>query len=414
VNHVGDVSGEGIRPVDWEAVRRSVPTVLGTLVRRYGHFDACEDAVQEALTAAVEQWPTDGVPAAPTAWLTTVARRRLTDRLRSDAARRRREELDARRAAPPAEPAPAEDDTLVLLFLCCHPALTPPSQVALTLRAVAGLTTAEIARAFLVPETTMAQRISRAKQRVREAGARFSLPDEAERDERLRAVLAVLYLLFNEGYTASSGRDLVRADLTAEAIRLARAVHHRFPDEGEVAGLLALMLLHEARRPARTTPDGALVPLAEQDRSLWDADAIAEGTALVTEALRTTRLGPYQLQAAIAALHDEAATAEDTDWLQILALYGLLERLAPSPAVTLNRAVALAMVEGPEAGLALVDDLATDDRLAGWHRVVSVRAHLLERAGQLDAARAAYEDAARRTSSVPERRHLLARAARLR
>jgi RNA polymerase sigma factor (sigma-70 family) len=408
---------------DWRAVRRLVPEVLGALVRRHGHFDACEDAVQEALLAAAAQWPTEGWPSNPRGWLVTVASRRLTDQLRSDAARRRREEVDAARTPPP--PAggdaaldldargPAGDDTLTLLFLCCHPALSPASQVALTLRAVGGLSTAEIARAFLVPEATMAQRISRAKQRIKAAGAGFELPPPAERAQRLGVVLQVLYLVFNEGYTATSGTRLVRAELTAEAIRLVRELHRLVPGDGEVAGLLALMLLTDARRPARTAPDGSLVPLSDQDRTLWEADAIAEGVALVTRALSNGPLGPYQLQAAIAAVHDEAPSAEATDWAQILALYTVLERTAPNPMVALNRAVALAMVRGPAAGLAVLDSLSTDERIAGSHRLVSVRAHLLEMAGDRHAARSAYREAARRTTSEPERRHLLTRAARL-
>ncbi len=399
---------------EWQQVRRLVPEVLGALVRRYGHFDACEDAVQEALLAAAVQWPAEGRPASAKAWLLTVASRRLANRLRSDEARQRRERTEAALApTAPGDPVPAGDDTLTLLFLCCHPGVSPPAQAALTLRAVAGLTTTEIARAYLVPEATMAQRISRAKQRIRASGAGFRLPPDAERSDRLRVVLQVLYLLFNEGYTATSGSDLVRPDLTAEAIRLARALRRLVPDEGEVTGLLALMLLTEARRSARTGADGALVPLAEQDRALWDADAIAEGIELVTGSLATRPLGPYQLQAAIAAVHDEAAKAEDTDWPQILALYGLLDHVAPSPMVTLNRAVALAMVHGPTAGLDLLATLTVDDRVNGAHRVDSVRAHLLEMAGDHRAAHAAYQHAARRTTSVPERRHLLARAARL-
>jgi RNA polymerase sigma factor (sigma-70 family) len=386
---------------DWQAIRPLVPEVLGALVRRYGHFDACEDAVQEALLAAAAQWPAQGWPENPRGWLVTVASRRLTDQLRSDAARRRREEADA--VGRP--PAPAGDDTLTLLFLCCHPALTAASQVALTLRAVGGLSTAEIARAFLVPEATMAQRISRAKQRLR--GARFELPPPTEQAERLGVVLQVVYLIFNEGYTATSGTRLVRAELTGEAIRLARALHRLVPGDGEVAGLLALLLLTDARRAARTAPDGALVPLGEQDRTLWDREAIAEGVALVTRTLASGPVGPYQLQAAIAAVHDE----DPTDWPQILALYTLLERVAPNPTVTLNRAVALAEVHGPAAGLAALDAVAEDARRS--HHFVSVWAHLLERAGERDAARAGYQEAARRTTSEPERRHLLARAARL-
>ena len=406
---------------DWRAVRRLVPEVLSALVRRHGHFDACEDAVQEALLAAAAQWPVQGWPDNPKAWLVTVASRRLTDQLRSNAARRRREEAEAARTPPPLDGAdfgdagspPAGDDTLTLLFLCCHPALSPASQVALTLRAVGGLSTAEIAGAFLVPEATMAQRISRAKQRIKAAGATFELPPRAEHAPRLGVVVHVLYLIFNEGYTATSGTQLVRADLTAEAIRLARQLNRVVPGNSEVAGLLALMLLTDARRPARTAPDGSLVPLSEQDRTLWNADAIAEGVALVTRALSTGPLGPYQLQAAIAAVHDEAPTAEATDWPQILALYALLERVAPNPMATLNRAVALAMVQGPAAGLAVLDTLSTDDRIAASHHLLSVRAHLLEMAGDHDAARTGYREAARRTTSEPERRHLLTRAARL-
>jgi RNA polymerase sigma factor (sigma-70 family) len=408
---------------DWRAVRRLVPEVLGALVRRYGRFDACEDAVQEALLAAAAQWPVQGWPSNPRGWLVTVASRRLADQLRSDTARRRREQVDAARIPPP--PAggdaalhlgargPAGEDTLTLLFLCCHPALSPASQVALTLRAVGGLSTAEIARAFLVPEATMAQRISRAKQRIKATGATFDLPPPAEQAQRLGVMLQVLYLVFNEGYTATSGTRLVRAELTGEAVRLARELHRLVPGDGEVAGLLALMLLTDARRPARTAPDGSLVPLSEQDRSLWDAEAIAEGVALVTRALSNGPLGPYQLQAAIAAVHDEAPSAEATDWAQILALYTLLERTAPNPMVSLNRAVALAMVRGPAAGLAVLDSLSTDERIAGFHHLVSVRAHLLEMAGDRDAARSGYREAARRTTSEPERRHLHTRAARL-
>lgn len=398
---------------DWQAVRRLVPEVLGALVRRYGHFDACEDAVQEALVAATAQWPVEGWPESPRAWLVTVATRRLADQVRSDTARRRREEADAVRTPPAGGEVQADDDTLTLLFLCCHPALTAPSQIALTLRAVGGLSTAEIARAFLVPEATMAQRISRAKQRIKAAGAGFDLPPPAEQAERLGVVLQVVYLVFNEGYTATSGTRLVRAELTAEAIRLARELHRLVPGDGEVAGLLGLLLLTDARRQARTAPDGSLVPLSEQDRTLWNTDAIAEGVALVTATLARGPIGPYQLQAAIAAVHDEAPTAETTDWPQILALYTVLEGVAPNPTVTLNRAVAVAMVHGPAAGLALLDALAADERISASHHLVSVRAHLLETAGDHAAARAAYLEAARRTTSEPERRHLLTRAARL-
>jgi RNA polymerase sigma factor (sigma-70 family) len=403
-----------------DQLRELAPQVLGALVRRYGHFDACEDAVQEALLSASVQWPAQGMPDSPRGWLITVASRRLTDQLRSDEARRRREDTTAvlspaDRTIVPAldDQGPQQDDTLTLLFLCCHPALSPASQLALTLRAVGGLTTAEIARAFLVPEATMAQRISRAKQRIKAAGASFKMPPPGEQADRMRVVLHVLYLIFNEGYTATSGPALQRNDLTREAIRLTRAVRGLLPDDGEVAGLLALMLLTDARRPARTDPDGGLVPLAEQDRGLWDAASMQEGIALVTDALSRTALGPYQLQAAIAAVHAEAASDAETDWPQILALYDLLEGIAPNPMVTLNRAVAVAMVRGPRAGLDLLATLDADDRMAEHHRLDAVRAHLLEMAGDIEAARAGYRTAARRTTSLPEQRYLEARAARL-
>ena len=396
-----------------DLLRQLAPQVLGTLVRRYGRFDLAEDAVQEALLAAALQWPEQGVPENPRGWLITVASRRLTDELRSDQARRRREETAA--AQLPIDELPQqEDDTLALLFLCAHPALTPASQLALTLRAVGGLTTAEIARAFLVPEATIAQRISRAKQSIKESGIPFSLPPEPERAERLRVVLHVLYLIFNEGYTATSGPDLQRSELTAEAIRLAREVRRLLPEDGEVAGLLALMLLTDARRPARTRPDGSLVPLAEQDRRLWKRACIDEGVGLVTAALTDKPLGPYQLQAAIAAVHGEAAPAEDTDWPQIVALYELLERVSPNPMVTLNHAVAVAMVQGPEAALERLSTLDDDARVATHHRLDAVRAHLLEMAGDRAAARAGYLAAARSTTSLPERRYLEGRAALLR
>jgi RNA polymerase sigma factor (sigma-70 family) len=392
-----------------ELLRELAPQVLGTLVRRYGDFGTCEDAVQEALLAAALRWPVEGVPASPGGWLTTVAARRWIERWREETARRRRERAAAALAPPPG-PAPAADDTLTLLLLCCHPSLTRPSQVALTLRAVGGLTTAEIARALLVPEATVAQRISRAKQRIRASGAGFRMPPDAELGGRVAAVLQVLYLIFTEGSTASSGPALHRVELSGEAIRLARQLHRRLPGDGEVAGLLALLLLTDARRPARTGPDGALVPLASQDRSRWDAAAIAEGTALVTGTLASAPVGPYQLQAAIAAVHDEAARVTDTDWDQILGLYELLARLAPGPMVELNRAVAVAMVHGPEAGLARLAAAEADPALAGHHRLEAVRAHLLELAGDTEAARAAYRLAARRTLSLPERRYLESRA----
>jgi predicted RNA polymerase sigma factor len=407
-----------------DLLRGLAPQVLGTLVRRHGQFDACEDAVQEALLAAALQWPQEGLPANPHAWLITVASRRLTDQWRSESARRGREDVAAAQEPPGAQVAPApgddaargddEDDTLTLLFLCCHPALSGASQVALTLRAVGGLGTAEIARAFLVPEATMAQRISRAKQQIKSSTIPFEQPAGDEHGERLGAVLHVLYVIFNEGYTASSGADLHRADLTAEAIRLTREVRRRLPADGEVAGLLALMLLTDARRPARTDADGALVPLAEQDRTRWHRPSIDEGTAIVTEALSQAPLGPYQLQAAIAAIHDEARSAQDTDWPQIVRLYALLERLAPNPMVTLNQAVAIAMVDGPRAGLARLAALQDDGRLAEHHRLAAVRAHLLEQAGDIAAARDAYRAAARGTTSLAEQRYLDARADRLR
>jgi RNA polymerase sigma factor (sigma-70 family) len=402
-------------------LRELAQQVLAALARRHGQFDLVEDAVQEALLAAAQQWPADGIPDNPRGWLITVASRRLMDQLRGDAARQRRETTAAallppeawQVAAPDVDAAPDEDDSLTLLFLCCHPAISPASQLALTLRAVGGLTTAEIAAAFLVPEATMAQRISRAKASIKSAGARFELPPEAERADRLRVVLHVLYLIFNEGYTASSGPDLQRPELSDEAIRITRDLHRRLPDDGEVAGLLALMLLTDARRPARTRPDGSLVPLAEQDRSRWDADAIREGVELVTATLPRGRIGPYQLQAAIAAIHDEAPRAEDTDWRQILGLYQLLERMSSNPMVTLNHAVAAAMVDGPAAGLAMLEELDGDERVARHHRLEAVRAHLLEMAGDIDGARSAYRLAARRTTSLPERRYLEERAARL-
>jgi predicted RNA polymerase sigma factor len=309
---------------------------------------------------------------------------------------------------------PDRDDTLTLLFLCCHPALSPASQLALTLRAVGGLTTAQIANAFLVPEATMAQRISRAKQRIKTTSIPFELPPEPERADRLRVVMHVLYLVFNEGYTATSGPHLHRTGLTGEAIRLTRVMHELLPEDGEVTGLLALMLLTDARRPARTKPDGSLVPLEEQDRSRWDQEAIREGVALITNSLAEAPIGPYQLQAAIAAVHDEAATAAGTDWRQILGLYDLLERLAPNPMVTLNRAVAVAMVRGPEAALDVLATLDADERMAGHYRLAAVRAHMWEMAGDRRAARSGYQEAARRTTSIPERRYLESRADRLR
>ncbi|MCX4242293.1 RNA polymerase sigma factor [Paraliomyxa miuraensis] len=403
-------------------LRRLAPQVLGVVARRIRDFTAAEDAVQEALLAAARQWPHEGLPRDPRAWLVHVASRRFADLLRREAARARRESIvvslvppeDQLAAALDRGIAPEHDDTLVLLFLCCHPALTTASAIALTLRAVGGLTTAEIARAFLVPEATMAQRISRAKQAIKGSGAPFSLPTPDERPARLRAVLHVLYLGFNEGYMASAGAALHRRDLSNEAIRLTRLLQERLPDDGEVTGLLALMLLTDARRAARAGPAGELVPLDAQDRSRWDRAAIAEGVALVDHAFSRGPPGPYALQAAIAALHDEAPSLETTDWPQILALYEVLERMAGGPMVTLSRAIAIAMVHGPSAGLELLATLDDDPTVAQHHRLHATRAHLFERANDPEAAIAGYQRAAELTASVPERDYLRMRAARLR
>jgi RNA polymerase sigma factor (sigma-70 family) len=401
-------------PTEIEDILRDLaPQVLGALVRHYGGFDTCEDAVQEALVAAATQWPADGVPANPKGWLIRVASRRRTEIWRNETARRRREATVALLEPSAPDPAPAVDDTLTLLLLCCHPSLTPISQVALTLRAVGGLTTAEIARALLVPEATVAQRISRAKQSIKASGAVFQLPPPAELADRVIAVLHVLYLIFNEGYTASSGPVLHRIDLTSEAIRLTRQLRAQRPADGEVAGLLALMLLIDARRPARTRADGALIPLDDQDRSRWNTDAITEGTELITATLKTAAIGPYQLQAAIAAVHDEAARAVDTDWRQILGLYELLDTVAPGPMVTLSRIVAVAMVSGPNAALDQLTAAEADPALARHHRLEAVRAHLLDLAGDRAAARESYRIAARRTLNAPEQRYLESRAAAL-
>jgi RNA polymerase sigma factor (sigma-70 family) len=390
-------------------------------MRRFDDFAACEDAVQEALLAAATQWPRTGTPDEPRAWLIRVASRRMIDHLRGEAARRRREAEVAREEARETAPAldaeataPHSDDRLILLFMCCHESLTPASAIALTLRAVGGLTTAEIASAFMVPEATMGQRISRAKRTIRESGVPFRLPESEERSRRLGTLLHVLYLMFNEGYTSSFGPTLQRSELTAEAIRLARAVYADLPADPEVGGLLALMLLTDSRRAARTGPGGELIPLTQQDRGRWDRDAIEEGTVLLDAAMARGRVGPYQLQAAIAALHDAADSVEETDWPQILALYGVLERMSDNPMVTLNRAVATAMVHGPSAGLALLDALADDRHLGAHHRLDAVRAHLLELAGDAEAARRHYRMAASRATNAPERDYLLTRAARLR
>jgi RNA polymerase sigma factor (sigma-70 family) len=399
-------------------LRQLAPQVLGAVVRRYGNFDTAEDAVQEAMLAATTQWPSEGVPENPKGWLITVAARRLTDLLRSEQARRRREDTAARwelprRQTDAAASSTDSDDTLILLFMCCHPALTPPSQIALTLRAVGGLTTTEVARAFLVSEATMTRRITRAKQQIKDSGIPFRLPSQEERAERLAAVLHVLYLIFTEGYAATTGPRLHRVELSTEAIRLARIVHRLLPDDGEVAGLLALMLLTDARRAARTTASGELVPLGEQDRSLWNADDIAEGVALITQVLPRGTTGPYQLQAAIAAIHDEAPSSEETDWPQIKALYGLLLQMSDNPIVGLNHAVAVAMADGPTAGLRRLDMLAGDKLLAEDHRLYAVRAHLLEMSGDSSAARDAYLAAARRATNLPQQRYLNRQASRL-
>jgi RNA polymerase sigma factor (sigma-70 family) len=404
---------------DEHLLRELAPQVLGAVLRRFRNFAAAEDAVQEALLAAALQWPAAGVPDNPRGWLIQVACRRMSDQLRSEAARRRRESASCLYSSDEAQ-APADDgedaeqdDTLTLLFMCCHPALTPSSAIALTLRAVGGLTTAEIANAFLVPEMTMAQRISRAKQRIKESGVPFAMPTPQERRDRLGAVLHVLYLIFNEGYASSIGPNLQRSDLSNEAIRLTRAVHRLLPQDTEVAGLLALLLLTDARRPARSGSDGELIPLAQQNRNLWDRNSIAEGIALITAALPRGSIGPYQLQAAIAAVHDEAARHDDTDWPQILALYGLLERMTANPMVTLNHAIAAAMVHGPRQGLAMLAALDADDRLAGHYRLDAVRAHLHEMAGSHGTAITHYLAAAARTTSIPERNYLSAQAAQL-
>jgi RNA polymerase sigma factor (sigma-70 family) len=393
-----------------DLLRELAPQVLGVVARRFGDFDTAEDAVQEALLEAATHWPVDGTPDNPRGWLIQVAVRKMLDQVRSEQARRRREDTAAIQEPPPPD-VPDRDDTLILLFLCCHPALTPASAIALTLRAVGGLTTAEIANAFLVPETTMAQRISRAKQKIKSSGEPFRMPAAEDRVPRIRSVLHVLYLIFNEGYASSVGTDLNRTELSSEAIRLARAVHGLLPEDGEVAGLLALMLLTDARRPARTGPQGELIPLTDQDRTRWDLGQIHEGTALIMAATARGAIGEYQLQAAIAAVHDDARRAEDTDWPQILTLYGLLERMSGNPMVSLNRAIAAAMVHGPAEGLKLID--ALDDRLPGHYRLDAVRGHLHEMAGDTRTAVTHYRAAANRTTSTPEQHYLMAKAARL-
>jgi len=401
-------------PHNEDLLRELAPQVLGVLVRRSSDFDAAEDAVQEALLSAARHWPEEGTPDNPRGWLIQTSSRKLLDHMRSEKARRRRESLAAVREPPAGESTgpPSRDDTLTVLFMCCHPSLTAASAIALTLRAIGGLTTAEIASAFLVPEATMAQRISRAKQRIKASDVPFGMPTRAEWTQRLRSVLHALYLIFNEGYASSAGDDLHRVELSSEAIRLTRMVHRMLPDDSEVAGLLALMLLTDARRPARTDADGELIALDEQDRTLWDRQLIAEGVALIDGAVTKGAVGEYQLQAAIAALHVRAARVEHTDWPQILALYGLLERMTGNPVVSLNRAIAAAMVHGPAEGLTLLG--ALDERLPRHYRLDAVRAHLFEMVGDVEAAVKHYRAAASRTTSVPEQRYLTKRAARLR
>jgi len=410
------MTGHGIE----DLLRGLTPQVLGAVVRRYGNFDTAEDSVQEALVAANAQWPLQGLPTNPRGWLITVASRRMTDLLRRDQARRRREQTVAAWSLTQQSLAPAPDrqssdtdDALILLFMCCHPSLSPSSQIALTLRSVGGLSTAEVARAFLVPEGAMTRRITRAKRQIRDSGIPFAMPIGPDRAGRLDAVLHVLYLIFNEGYSATAGSRLYRGDLSAEAIRLARMMHRLMPEDAEVTGLVALMLLTEARRPARTGPEGELVPLADQDRRQWDAGLIAEGVALISAALPRGSAGPYLLQAAIAAIHDEAPSFEETDWAQILAFYELLMKVSESPVVALNHAVAAAMVEGPEAGLELLEQIGSDKRLARDHRPHAVRGHLLEISGDIAGAIASYQEAARWATGVQQQRYLHTQVARL-
>ena len=403
-----------------DLLRRLAPQVLGAVARRFGNFDLAEDATQEALLAAAVQWPRDGLPGNPRGWLIAVAARRLTDLLRAEQARRRRENTVAQWAMTETGPPPAgecspadRDDTLVLFFLCCHPSLPVASQIALTLRAVGGLSTAEIARALLTSAGAVTRRITRAKQSIRDSGLPFALPPPGQLPGRVGAVLRVLYLMFNEGYSATSGAELLRLELAEEAIRLGRALHEALPDDSEVTGLLALMLLVHARRRARTAPDGSLIPMAEQDRSLWDRGAIDEGIALITAALPRGPTGPYQLQAAIAAVHGDAASSDTTDWPQIAALYEVLLRLDDNPVVALNHAVAVAMATGPRAGLALLSRLESDPRINADRRFHAVRAHLLERSGDRHAALGAYRQAARQATNLQQQRYLNRQIARL-
>lgn len=391
-------------------MRASAPQVLGVVARRLGDWTTAEDAVQEALLSAFRTWPTDGVPDDPHRWLVTVAVRKAVDGMRSDTARRRREVAAVARVPVGTDPADS-DDSLVLLLMCCHPSLSPASAVALTLRAVGGLTTAEIARAHLVPETTMAQRITRAKRTVAASGEPFALPARAALADRVRQVMHGLYLVFTEGHTASSGDALLRTDLTDEALRLTRLLQRQLPADPEVTGLLALMLLTDARRAARATPDGDLVPMPEQDRARWDATEIAEGLELIATAVRAESVGEYQLQALIAAEHVRATDADATDWQRIRVLYELLERMTGNPVVRVNRAVATAMADGPEAGLVVLDGVVGIP--ADSHRLLAVRAHLVEMSGDPAVAGELYRRAADRATSLPEQRYLRGRAARL-
>ncbi|MBX9243314.1 RNA polymerase sigma factor [Actinotalea ferrariae] len=398
-------------------LRRCAPQALGAVARRHQDFAAAEDAVQESLLTAAQTWPRDGVPDNPVGWLVRVAVRRLADEHREVTARRRREEVAFARDQRPADDVESHDDTLLLMLLCAHPALTPGAAIPLTLRAVGGLTTREIAAAFLVPEATMAQRISRAKAALRDADAPFAMPPTEDLPRRLRAVRHVLYLMFNEGYATSAGPELLRVDVTGEAIRLARLLHAALPDDAETTGLLALLLLTEARRPARTGPHGELVPLAEQDRRLWDRALVLEGVRLATSALGAGRAagghgaGEYTLQACIAAVHDQAPSSAATDWGQVLALYDRLHALTDNPVVALHRAVAVAMVHGPAHGLAALDGLG--DRLGRGHRLPAVRAHLLELDGRPRDAVEAYRQAAAAATNLREREYLTMKAARL-
>jgi RNA polymerase sigma factor (sigma-70 family) len=392
-------------------LRTEAPQVLGALVRRFGHFDIAEDAVQDALLAAAQQWPIRGIPEHPRGWLIRVGYRRMIDQLRADQLRQRREYQLASQPPPASSDEPAADDSLTLLFLCCHPILSPVSQVALTLRAVGGLTTAEIAHAYGVTEVAMGQRISRAKQQIKSAGGRFVQPSAEDRKNRLTTVLQVLYLIFNEGYAVTAGEQLHRIDLTTEAIRLTRMLHGLLPDEPEVAGLLALMLLNDARRPARSNEAGDLVTMEHQQRDLWDKALTAEGTALVTAAIRRRQVGPYQLQAAIAALHNGAPSYAETDWPQIAALYAELEQLTPTSPVRLSRAVAVAMAYGPRRGIALLDSLPDDPLIRQRER--AVRAHLLELDGDTQQAAELFREAATLTDNLAERRYLEGRAQHL-